>query len=76
MDADQMPSPEEIVAMQESGDRDTCREEIAAASGEDLRRVLREWWAVGLSAQRPDREKQYAEARYGHGHWTLIRHAA
>lgn len=75
-EAVEMPSAEEIIAMQDLGDQERAREEIAAADDETRRRVLRRWWSCGRLSQRPDRAQQYAEAAYGAGPWRRIGDAA
>ncbi len=76
-EAAEMPSPEEIIAMQDLGDQERAREEIdGAPDGETRRRVLRRWWSCGRLSQRPDRAQQYAEAAYGEGPWRRIGGAA
>ncbi|MDT0347158.1 hypothetical protein [Streptomyces litchfieldiae] len=73
----EMPSAEEIIAMQDLGDRDRAREEIDQAPDEETRRrVLRRWWSCGRLSRRPDRADQYAEAAYGEGPWRRIGDAA
>mgnify|MGYP001413601524 CR=1 FL=1 len=73
----EMPSPEEIIAMQDLGDQDRAREEIADAPDDATRRrVLRRWWSCGRLSQRPDRAQQYAEAAFGEGPWRRIGDAA
>ncbi|MDT0267437.1 hypothetical protein RM844_14190 [Streptomyces sp. DSM 44915] len=75
--AGEMPSPEEIVAMQDLGDQARAREEIGAATDEAARRrVLRYWWSCGRLSQRPGRAQQYAEAAFGEGPWRRIEGAA
>ncbi|WP_129837799.1 hypothetical protein [Streptomyces sp. RFCAC02] len=71
-----MPSAEQIVAMQDLGDRDRCRHEIDTASDERRDAVVRKWWACGLLSQRPGRADQYAAAHLGGGDWRPVGNAA
>ncbi|TDC73522.1 hypothetical protein [Streptomyces hainanensis] len=75
--AAEMPSAEEIVAMQDLGDRDRARHEIdRAPDAEARRRVLRRWWSCGRLSQRADRAEQYARAAFGEGPWRRVGDAA
>lgn len=77
-DPAEMPSPEDIIAMQDLGDQQSAREAIAAAPDDETRRrILRRLWSCGRLAQRPNRPQQYAEAAYGEGvSWRRIGDAA
>lgn len=69
------PTIAEVIAMQDPGDREACRAELDAATGETFERVYRRWWAYGLLAQRQGRVEQYAQAHQGAGDWREV-HAA
>jgi hypothetical protein len=69
------PTIAEVIAMQDPGDRDACRTDLDAATGQTFQRVYREWWAYGLLAGRQGRVEQYAQAHEGAGDWREV-HAA
>ena len=76
---EEMPSADDIVAMQDRGDRQACQEQLQeaeAADPEQRRKVHRRWWIRGLAAQRSGRADQYAAARAGEGSWTVVGNAA
>ncbi|MFB7896056.1 hypothetical protein ACFC1B_06975 [Streptomyces xiamenensis] len=71
----EMPQAEEIIEMQDRGDRPACRADLRAAADADpaqRRRVYRRWWIRGRAAQRPARADQYAAAHDGEGSWTTV----